>query len=287
MQLTRHNPASVTLEIPSKATQELSVMLASDVHFDSAVCDIDLWTKHLKLAEELQAPVIIAGDFFDAMQGHDDPRRSIEELKKEYMVSNYFDAIVADAAQFLSNYKVPYYIIGLGNHETSVRRKMGTDLVERLCMLLRMNSQPAEAMGYWGYIRFHFKYRKGSGNASKTLYFHHGKSSGAVVTKGVIQVNRQGQYIHDADYVLNGHNHHSYVMPVQVERLNQKTMLPQTETVWYFRTPGYKKSPGDSLQVWGYGAEKHRAATPRGCMFLNMTYSQSNTIESDIMQKIC
>jgi len=287
MQLTRHNPASVTLEIPSKATQELSVMLASDVHFDSAVCDIDLWTKHLKLAEELQAPVIIAGDFFDAMQGHDDPRRSIEELKDEYKVSHYFDAIVLDASHFLRQFKVPYFILGLGNHETAVLRKINTNLIERLAYDLRLHGQPAEAMGYWGYIRFHFKYRKGSGNASKTLYFHHGKSSGAVVTKGVIQVNRQGQYIHDADYVLNGHNHHSYVMPVQVERLNQKTMLPQTETVWYFRTPGYKKSPGDSLQVWGYGAEKHRAATPRGCMFLNMTYSQSNTIESDIMQKIC
>ena len=157
MQLTRHNPASATIEISSKSTEELTVMLASDIHYDSSACDIKLFEKHLKIAEEKQSPVIIAGDLFDAMQGRDDPRRNIEELKNEYAVSSYFDAIVLDVRRFLLKYKVPYYIIGLGNHETSVLRKINTDLVQRLCLLLRLEGQPAEAMGYWGYIRFMFK----------------------------------------------------------------------------------------------------------------------------------
>ena len=287
MILTRHNPASITLEINSKSTETLPVMLASDIHFDSCTCDIELLTKHMRLAEEMQSPVLIAGDFFDAMQGHDDPRRSIEELKNKYKVSSYYDAIVQDASEYLRQFKVPYYIIGLGNHETSVLRKINTNLVERLCYDLRLHGQPAEAMGYWGYIRFMFSYEKGTEKVSKVLYFHHGASSGAVVTKGVIQVNRQGVYLQAPDFVLNGHNHHSYCMPLQVERLNQKTMMPYTETVWYFRTPGYKKSPGDSLQTWGFGAEKHRAATPRGCMFLNLTYSHGDSnVTSDVLQKI-
>jgi UDP-2,3-diacylglucosamine pyrophosphatase LpxH len=287
MILTRHNPASVTLEIPAKSTEELTVMLASDIHYDSCACDIKLFEKHLRIAEEKQAPVIIAGDLFDAMQGRDDPRRSIEELKSEYAVSSYFDAIVLDVSRFLLKFKVPYYIIGLGNHETSVLRKINTDLVQRLCLLLRLEGQPAEAMGYWGYVRFMFKYKKGGGSAVKNLYYHHGKSNGAPVTKGIIQVNRQGVYLHDADIVLNGHNHQSYCMPVQVEKLNQMTMRPYTQTVWYLRTPGYKMSPGDSLQTWGYGPEKHRSPTPRGCMFVNMTYTHSSeNVEADIVQKI-
>ena len=287
MQLTRHNPASVTLEIPAKSTHKMSVMLSSDIHYDSVTCDVKLFEKHLKLAEELQAPVIIAGDLFDAMQGRDDPRRSIEELKAEYAVASYFDAIVLDVKKFLQRFKVPYYIIGLGNHETAVLRKINTDLVQRLCLLLRLEGQPAEAMGYWGYVRFMFKYKKGGAAVSKTLYYHHGKSNGAPVTKGIIQVNRQAVYIHDADIVLNGHNHQSYCMPVQVEKLNQKTMRPYTSTVWYLRTPGYKKSPGDSLQTWGYGPEKHRSPTPRGCMFVDFTYSHSDdSVEAEIVQKI-
>jgi UDP-2,3-diacylglucosamine pyrophosphatase LpxH len=288
MNITRHNPASITLEIASASTQHQPVMLTSDVHFDATICDLDLFTKHLKLAEEKQAPVIIAGDFFDAMQGHDDPRRSIEELKEKYRVSSYFDAIVQDASVYLRKFKVPYYILCLGNHETSVLRKINTNLIERLAYDLRLHNQPAESMGYWGYIRFMFNYRKGNAKVSKILYFHHGKSTGAVVTKGVIQVNRQGVYLNDVDFVLNGHNHNSYLMPLQVERINQRTMEPYTQTVWYMRTPGYKKSPGDSMQVWGYGAERHRTPTPRGCMFLEMTYSHpTETVTAEVMQKIC
>jgi hypothetical protein len=262
-------------------------MLASDIHYDSILCDVKLFEKHLKLAEQQGSPVIIAGDLFDAMQGRDDPRRSIEELKAEYKVASYYDAIVLDVSKFLQKFKVPYYIIALGNHETSVLRKINTDLVERLCYDLRLHGQPAEAMGYWGYIRFMFNYKHGGAAISKTLYFHHGKSTSAPVTKGVIQTNRQSVYIHDADFVLNGHNHSAYLMPVQVEKLNQKTMQPYTQSVWFIRTPGYKQSPGDSMQTWGYGAEKHRTPTPRGCMFLDMTYTHSNdSVEAEILQKI-
>lgn len=287
MKLIRHNPASVTLEISSASKQPLSVMLTSDVHYDSNLCDIDLFTKHLRVAEERQSPVIVAGDLFDAMQGRDDPRRSIEELKAQYKVSHYFDAIVLDASAYLRQFKIPYYILGLGNHETSVLNKISTNLVERLAYDLRLHGQQAEAMGYWGYIRFMFKYKKGTGNASKTLYFHHGVSGNAPVSKGVIQAARQGVYLQAPDYILNGHNHHAYCLPVQVERLNQKSMMPYTETVWYLRTPGYKKSAVDGMATWGYGAERHRAPTPKGCLFLDMEYNHLNeTVTAEIVQKI-
>ena len=288
LKLTRHNAAAITLEIPAKNKQKFTLMLSSDIHFDSVLCDIDLFTKHLRMAEEKQAPVLIAGDFFDAMQGHDDPRRSIEELKTKYKVSHYFDAIVLEASEFLRQFKIPLYIIALGNHETSVLRKINTNLCERLAYDLRLHQQPAEAMGYWGYVRIMFKYNKGAGNGSKMLYYHHGSSTSAPVTRGVIQTARQGAYLHAPDVVLNGHNHQAYCMPIQVERVSQKTMTPYTESVWYLRTPGYKMSPGDSLQTWGYGAERHRSSTPRGCMFLNLeyTHSQQDQVVAEISQNI-
>lgn len=287
MKLIRNSAASATFEIASESKQNLTVMLASDIHYDSILCDISLFEKHLKLAEEKQAPVIIAGDFFDAMQGHDDPRRSMEELRDKYKVATYFDALVMDASAFLQKYKIPYYILALGNHETSVINKIGTNLCDRLAADLRYNGIKAEAMGYWGYIKFLFQYKKGGANASKTLYFHHGTSTNAPVTKGVINVNRQAVYIHDADIVLNGHNHHAYTMPIQVERLNLKTLEPYTETIWYLRTPGYKMSAGDSKQVYGYGPEKHREPTPRGCMFIDMSFTKTSSIvDLDVIQKI-
>ena len=287
MKVIRHNPAAITLEIPSKSTQPLSIMLSSDIHYDSACCDLDLFTKHLRLAEKLQAPVLIAGDLLDAMQGNHDPRRRPEDLKAQYNVSAYYDAIVMDAAQFLSKFDIPLYILALGNHETGVLKHANTDLLNSVAYQLRVeHGKESIAMGYWGYIRILFKYKKGMDNASKIIYFHHGISKGAPVTKGVIQVARQGVYLYAPHFVLNGHNHQAYTMPVQVERLNQKTMMPYTETIWYLRTPGYKTNPTDSLKVWGFEAEKHRSPTPRGCLFLNMEYVQKQGIETEILQKI-
>jgi len=287
MKLTRNNPAAFTLEIPCKSTQSQSIMLTSDVHFDSSHCDIDLFTKHLKQADEQGAPVLVGGDLFDAMQGHDDPRRSPEELKNEYKVSHYFDAIVLDASSYLRQFKnVPVWILAMGNHESKVLEKINTNLLERLAYDMRLQGHKAEAAGYWGYLKIYMSYSKGNDESFKTIYWHHGVSSGAPVTKGVIQVNRQSVWIHDADIVLNGHNHQAYWMPVQVERLNQKTNEPYTTTTHYFRTPGYKMSAGDTKSVYGYGAEKHRAPTPRGCVFLDMEYQKGNGISIEHRMKI-
>lgn len=287
MNLTRHNPATFTLDIKAKSTHHQSIMLASDIHFDSSICDLKRFTGHLKQANEEGSPVLIAGDFFDAMQGHDDPRRSPEELKAEYKVSHYFDAIVLDASKYLRQFEnVPLWIFGMGNHESSVVRKMNTDLLERLAYDMRLHKQNAESAGYWGYLRVMFSYAKGNEKASKMIYWHHDVSSGAPVTKGVIQVNRQGVYLHDVDIVLNGHNHHAYWMPLQVERVNQKTMEPHTETVHYFRTPGYKMSPGESKSVMGFGPERHRAPTPKGCVFADFNYSKGQGIEIEHRIKI-
>ena len=274
MELTRHTSGTATLTIPSEFTQKLDVLLTSDIHFDSILCDIKLFEKHLKLAEELQAPVIIAGDFFDAMQSKDDPRRSPEELKEKYKVSHYLDAIVLDASDFLRQFKVPYYIIALGNHETAVLRKLGTNLCDRLAYDLRLHDVKAESMGYWAYIFFNFVYKKGNSYTSRTLYLDHGNGKSAAVTHGIIDVNRQSTWQHEADIVLNGHNHKSLIYPQPIERIKQKSKTPYNDIVWYLRTPGYKMSPGESLQTFGFGAEKYRSPTPKGCTILSLEYNK-------------
>jgi hypothetical protein len=75
-------------------------------------------------------------------------------------------------------------------------------------------------------------------------------------------------------------------MPIQVEKVNPFTLEPYTQSVWYLRTPGYQMSASDSQQVFGFGAEKHRAPTPRGCIFLDMTYRKGVGLEMEIRQKI-
>ena len=122
----------------------------SDLHFDSIKCDIDLLTKHLRLAEERNAIVDINGDIFDAMQSRDDPRRNMDELKAEYKVSHYTDALVMYAADYFLQFKVRY-IFGLGNHETALIKKLNTNLIDRLAHEVRRGGGEAINTGKAAY----------------------------------------------------------------------------------------------------------------------------------------
>ena len=280
MKVIKHNAVSATLVVPSANTEKLNVFLTSDVHYDSSICAIDLLTKHLKMAEEKQAPVLIAGDFFDVMQSKYDPRKSMEELKDKYKVSEYLDAIVLDASEYLRGFNIPWLIIGLGNHETVILDRQGTNLCERLAYDMRMQGVNAIAMDYWAYIRIQFRYGKGNKNASRTIYYHHGNGGNAPVTHGILDANRQSVWIRDADIVLNGHNHKNYMFAQAIERVSQKAMMPYNDVVWYLRTPGYKKSPGEIGRGIGFGAEKHRAPTSKGGVMIEFEYNaKSNKID--------
>jgi hypothetical protein len=286
--LTKHSPEGVEIEVEAESRDELNVMYSSDIHADSISCDLDLFKTHLEQANKAKAPVIINGDLFDAMQGRFDPRRDPEDLKQEFKVSSYFDALVMWHSQLLRKFKdIPCFIIGEGNHEASVRKMNGTSLTERLAYDLSLHGVNAVGVGFWGYVRVTFKYKKGNGNASHLLYFHHGKSSGAVVTKGAIEFQRQSVYIRDAQVVLNGHIHEAMSMAHKVERLNHRTMRTYTELVWYLRTPGYVFSPSDTGKTTGWVAEKHKAPKPRGCMFGTYRYDNKRSeVTLDITQKI-
>ena len=278
MKLTRDCPITFTLDIKANSTHHQSMMLTSDVHFDSSHCDLKRFTEHLKIADQEKAPVLIAGDFFDAMQGHDDPRRSPEELKEQYRVSHYFDAIVLDASHYLRQFEnIPLWILAMGNHESKVLEKINTNLLERLAYDMRLHGHNAEAAGYRGYLRVIFRYKNGSDQPSRSLYWYHGISSNAKVTHGVIDVNRQSTWLTDVDVVLNGHNHKSYWMPQPVER-RTTTNIPYTDAIHFFRTPGYKMSSGETQSPFGFGSERHPEPTLKGCVFLDMIYRKGHDI---------
>ena len=259
------------------ATASKSIYYMSDLHLDSPSCDRGTLTKHLKDAETIGAPVSIAGDIFDAMQSHNDPRRRHEELKAKYKCSNYLDAIVEDAIAFLGSFKVDY-LIGLGNHETVILTKLNTNLNDRLTKGLQREGRLAVAMGYAGYIRVRFSYKNGQSRAMKVTYFHHGTGGNAPVTRGMIQTNRQAVFLGDADLVHNGHNHQEYSTAIPRERLanNGKVF---NDVVWFIRTPGYKTGGLAAGEAFGYGLERHPAPTPVGCVRADYEYNKHTGIE--------
>lgn len=250
---------------------EKSILVQSDIHHDSIYCNRELERRHLNAALQQNAIIIIGGDLFDAMQGRFDPRRNLDELRPEYRRSDYYDYVVQDVAEFLSPYAQQIVMISDGNHELSVLKNANTNLTDRLVYALRSQYQsPAVHGGYGGWIRILLKRPDGksySRDAVKIKFFH-GAGGDAPVTRGVIQTNRQAVYLPDADIVINGHNHHTYYVPIQRERLGSHGQL-YSDIQHHIRIPGYKAEYADGQHGWM--VERGGVPKPLGAFWIRLT----------------
>lgn len=251
---------------------EFWTLLRSDVHRDSIFSNRELEKIHLDMALERGAGIIDAGDLFDIMQGKKDPRSSYSELRPEYLTQNYFSAVAQDNANFYAPYAHNFLVLGKGNHETSILRHnnldMTSDLVSKLNAKAGSNIQ---AGGYGGYVRFILRGGRERQYQVKLRYWH-GGGAGAPVTRGAIDTNRQAVYLPDVDVVVNGHNHHTYYIPIERIRLNDVGNL-KYDTIHFVRTPGYKRANGDNYPMEGFDVEKMPEPRPIGCVWMRMFYA--------------
>ncbi|KKN74827.1 hypothetical protein LCGC14_0387200 [marine sediment metagenome] len=200
---TSENVITIRMETTGQGWRQPFLKLA-DVHFDSPFCDRRLLRALLDEALEQNAPVSIYGDWHDAMQSRNDPRRTLAELRKEYAgVVAYGDALVEDSVEFLRPYAPILMHISDGNHDVKMRKYLETDLLERVC-----NTLGVPHMGYAGFERYMFKKNTGGHKSSKLLFFHHGKEGG-VVSKGTQRSARWQEWA-VADIYVGGHVHNEW-----------------------------------------------------------------------------
>jgi hypothetical protein len=267
----RTNANVLTLRFDNfSADFEQWFLLSSDRHHDSTYCDRSSEKKHLDEALKRDAIIFDGGDLFDSMQGKFDPRRSMDELRPEYRVNNYYDFVVKDCADFYEPYAKNWVLFGLGNHETAVIKNAGTHLTDRLVYELnKRGCTNSFTGGFGGWIRLLFSLGSKGGRASLCFYYHHsGITGNAPVTKGMIGVNRQSVFIPDADIVLNGHNHEAYYTSQVRQKLTNAGNITHSYT-HFVRTPGYKKSWDEAS--YGFDIEKLQPK-PIGAAWMKITH---------------
>jgi hypothetical protein len=231
----------------------LKLLLRSDAHHDSVNNIRDLEKKHLDQAVRDGAYILDFGDIFDGMQGRNDPRRGYQDLRPEFKVAGYFNAIVDDAAKFYEPYLNNWILFGKGNHELSVLKNANTDLLSML-----KDKHPSVNIGsVGGWVKFKFERASGGMRTTVNLKYHHGAGGNSPVTKGVIDTNRQAVYLPDADLVCNGHNHQAYILPLARERISN-TNRSYRDIAYYLRTPGYKDQ-GEWEREKGFPPSPHGA----------------------------
>lgn len=254
------------LRIPMRTGEKVTQLFISDVHLDNAHCDRDLLRRHLDQAGEVDAPIFIGGDWFDAMQAKRDRRKSYGEADPRHLTDTYFDDLVADTIKFIEPYKKLVCYWGYGNHETAVIKHAHTDLIQRTVQALRSQKSPVVAGGYDGWIQFVTE--NGRQNVfSKTLYYHHGNGAGGSVTEGKIDESRMAR-ARCADIYWQGHIHRwntGVRVLEQVDRLGKCEVRPQI----FLRTSTYKRE--GYYGRMGFAKEKGMDLRPCGGYWLDWT----------------
>jgi len=264
-----------TIHIDAKRSEGWSqwFLISSDRHWDNPDSDHKLQKKHLDEAKAKGAGVIDLGDLLCLMQGKYDPRSSKSKVRPEHQVDDYLDAVIETACEFFKPYKDNFIQIGRGNHETAILKRHETDMTKRLCTKLGVI-----AAGYSGWVVFTFKF--GNSIETKKMFFHHGYGGDAPVTKGTIQTARMGLVYPDANIIVSGHTHNSWVFPISRFRIGQNGSTYYDEQV-HVKIPTYKEEYKKG--VGGWHVERGAPPKPLGAYWVKFYIDRKNRVRFQVV----
>lgn len=269
------NETVATIRIKAEFNQQWEqwVLASSDRHFDNPKSNIVMQKRHLDMAKERDAFVIDCGDCFCAMQGKFDPRSRKGDTKPENEKEDYLDTLVDSSEKLFGPYASLFAVIGTGNHESGILKRLGTDLTGRF--VKRLNNLGSKALqgGYRGWIKLLFSSSgKDSYNQSFNIYYNHGSNSNAPVTKGILKTSRRGLVFPDADILLTGHIHEAWAFPIYRSRLSNFG-AEYTDKQMHIQLPTYKEEFQN--EVGGYHHENERPPKPIGAWWLRFFYERA------------
>jgi len=265
------NAVIIHVDLPSEPSKWQGWLhLTSDVHFDNVKCRRDVLKRHLEIADKREALWFDNGDWHCAMQGKYDKRSNLSDLREEYKAADYLTRLRKYAADFIEPHADRLGIMGKGNHETSQLDHHGEDLTGGTVDILkdRVPNCRAVASAYTTYVTFRFYYR--TQQMTVRLWMIHGYGGGGPVTKDLIQLNRQLAYMDNADIMLSGHTHDSWM--VAFTRMGfAKDGKPQRRIGYAIKCPTMKDDYNDGKGGWSI--ERGHPPKPLGSYFVRFTYS--------------
>lgn len=207
------------------APPAFNLSLLSDLHIGSATCDEAAIRRDIATAKRNEDRILLNGDLFDAIIAGD-KRYSPSSISPRFAGrDDLIDAVVTHAAELLSPVAHLIDFIGTGNHEATILRRGGTQLIQRLADAL---NRPHVTAGAAAFI----EYRIPATRSRFLLYAHHGAGSGS----GAGIFNKY-QWL-DCDMVWIGHHHVKRVEEKQVTTLDAKGRIVH-RSIRYLATGAY------------------------------------------------
>lgn len=196
-------------ETEAKAGKAIKLGLFSDVHFDSPDCDREALKNHFDFCKKDGRYIMINGDWFDAII-LSDRKRSVPHLIEN--TDQQLNKKLQESYDFLKPYRDNIIFIGRGNHEESIIKFNGIDMLQMLTTMLNMDNEHKILYGnYSNFLRFTFR-EKGKNQRKYTydIYATHGFGGNAPVTKGIIDYSRINKSVL-ADLIWTGHRHNALI----------------------------------------------------------------------------
>ena len=254
------------------ANWEEWILLTGDRHWDNPKSNWELQIEHLDEAMKRGSGILDIGDFYCAMQGKYDPRSSKGDLRECHQVPEYLDALVSTSVDFFSPYSSNMIVVARGNHESAIKKRHETDLIERFCSTIKYKTgHTIHNGGYSGFVRI--RVRKDGKTAGRicTVHYSHGYGGGGPVTKGVIQSNRKAVYLPDADLVISGHVHEHWQLELMRLRVGRSSIYHDRQL--HVVLPTYKEEMGSGFEGWH--AEGGRAPRPQGACWMRLFFNNT------------
>lgn len=206
------NITKIVIPAPQNDSFSFKLLALSDTHFDSNKSDHDLLKNFCDQAVEEKAGIFINGDAYDCMAGPDDARNARATLRSEISRKKYFDDIVTLGCKLLHPYRYNLISIGQGNHESSVLKRYGTDLIERTVAILTERGSSVTNGMYEGWLDFKFVAPTNAGTQIRRVAYHHGTGYSSETKRKEFCAEHP-----DADMAFFGDTHRYYL-----ERYNRK-----------------------------------------------------------------
>lgn len=220
------------------ANVPLKAALFSDPHIDSPNFDEPTFVEHAHYCLEDQRYMLFGGDLFDGII-RTDTKRAVNSLLERG--DNQLNLKLDKAYELLKPYQNQILFFGRGNHEESILKYNGVDMLEVLAKMLNSGQKHQIIVGnYANFIRFAFKDARGKSVAHYDIYQHHGMGASAPVTKGMIDFNRIAKGV-NADLIWCGHKHQAVIDasdPIMFVNQNGEIIIKNRQCIM---TPSYQK----------------------------------------------
>lgn len=221
-----------------KANVPLKLALMSDPHIDNPNFDESTFNEHAKYCATDGRYILFGGDLFDGII-RTDHKRAVNSLLEKG--DNQLNAKLDKAYELLKPYQDLILFFGRGNHEESILKYNGIDLLEMLAKILNAGKKHQIIVGnYANFLRFNFQEKRGKSAAHYDIYQHHGMGGSAPVTKGMIDFNRIAKGV-NADLIWCGHKHQAIIDasdPIMYVSSNGEIILKNRQCIM---TPSYQK----------------------------------------------